>query len=123
MSRKKPAFHTPLATLNVVGGKRLIEPLIYESYLAGLLTVPRGFETDLASFSIGNLALRGKTEEPAVVHDYLYSKGVCDRATADFIFREALEAKGVGVIRRNLYWLAVRIFGGSHFKRRRATKS
>jgi len=113
------SFKTNLAVENARGLKKLVKPLIYESAKAGKTVIPEGFPTDLASFSIGNLALRGKTEEAAVVHDWLYSVGACTRAEADAIFREALKAKGVGKVRRTAYWFAVRAFGWKPWKAHR----
>ncbi len=108
----RPHFRNALVTLNRADGtKQLVEPLLFYSRQIGLVTVPRGTVTDLASFRIGNLALRGRTEEAAVVHDYLYQTGIFGRSLADDVFAEALTARNVRNPRRWLYWAAVRAFG------------
>lgn len=104
-------FKTPLQTSNLGKTKTLVGPLVYDGKLTGLIYVPQGFPTDLASFSIGNMSLRGKTEEPAVLHDFLYAVGSCSRAQADIIFFHALRDCGVGKTRAFIYWAVVRCFG------------
>jgi len=97
----------------------LTEPLLYSSEIAqGVITVPKGFQTDFAStprlpviyWLTGNVAAKA-----AVVHDYLYSSGQFPRAMADAIFREASEVIGVSWFRRWTMWLGVRIGGSSHY--------
>ena len=83
------------------------------------IVVPTGYVTDFAS--VPRLFWRveppfGIAAPAAVVHDYLYSTGGLGRYTrrqADEIFREALAVLGVGMIKRNLLFAAVRIGGGS----------
>jgi hypothetical protein len=113
------SFRTQLVVANERGQKRLVEPLVYISRLAGQILVPKGFPTDLASFSVGNLALRGKTEEAAALHDWLYAAGACTRAQADAIFHEALARQGVGIVRRSLYYAAVRTAGWAPWRAHR----
>jgi len=49
----------------------------------------------------------------ALAHDWLYAAHVCDRATADEIFREVCKLVGLGAIRRNVEYYALRVAGGS----------
>jgi hypothetical protein len=88
------------------------------------ITVPAGYVTDFAS--VPRLFWRveppfGIAAPAAVVHDYLYSSGGLEgrytRLQADEIFREALAVLGVGVVKRNLMFAAVRVGGGSGFGR------
>jgi Protein of unknown function (DUF1353) len=97
----------------------LLETLIYQSDVARLtITVPKGFQTDLASvprlpvvfWLTGDCA-----REAAVVHDYLYQSHMVDRAMADAVLREASQATGVPGWRRWLMWAGVRAGGGSHW--------
>lgn len=112
-------FATDL-TVECVNGKserwRLVKELVYESDIAGTVTVPVGFETDFASVPrlpvvymlVGNLA-----HLPAVVHDYLYRYALVSRKVADKVFLEAMNACGIWAWRRYpMYW-GVRLFGGS----------
>lgn len=85
------------------------------------ITVPKGFKTDFASiprlpFIFWFLGDRG--HEAAVVHDYIYARALVDRKTADGIFREALHnICGMNSFLCTIYYLGVRIFGGSHYDR------
>ena len=64
----------------------------------------------------------GAWDKPAVVHDYLYRRGVLEtrtgldalvtRAEADRIFLEAMAAAGVGWLSRRLLYWGVRVGGG-----------
>ena len=96
----------------------LTEPLIYESDVAQrIITVPRGFPTDLASTPripviyelFGNVAHRA-----AVTHDYVYKSGRETRLMADAILREACLVTGVPAWRAFGMWVGVR-FGGGRF--------
>ena len=49
----------------------------------------------------------------ALAHDWLYAAHVCDRATADEIFREVCKLVGLGAIRRNVEYYALRLAGGT----------
>jgi len=49
----------------------------------------------------------------ALAHDWLYAAHVCDRATADEIFREICKLVGLGAIRRNVEYYALRVAGGA----------
>lgn len=82
--------------------------LQFSSYVAGrVLTVLPGFVTDFGS--VPRLpfmySLFGDVGHySAVLHDYLCRNGY-DRAVADKVYREALEAEGVGAWRRYpMYW-------------------
>jgi hypothetical protein len=87
--------------------------------LGGVLTVPKGFVTDLASVPRRPLEwflAGGRGNEAAVLHDWLYTAHAFNgkpvsRATADAVLREAIvvddpDAPGW------MMWAAVRI-GGS----------
>ena len=89
----------------------------------GLVVVPKGFKTDYASVPriFRNIINSyGKHGRAAVVHDWLYSsKCTLDvtREEADKIFLEIMKECGVGVIKRNLMYRMVRLFGASHFRK------
>lgn len=94
---------------------RLVQSLVYESDIAGTITVPAGFETDFASvprLPIVFMLVGDKAHLPAVVHDYLYRYAVVKRKVADQVFLEAMRVCGLFPWRRYpMYW-AVRLFGG-----------
>lgn len=100
----------------------VLEDYYYETSI-GIIKVPKGFKTDYASVpkifrNIINCS--GKHGRAAVVHDWLYSSkctlGVT-REEADEIFLEIMTEWGVSVIKRNLMYRMVRLFGASHFRR------
>lgn len=94
----------------------LLGPLGYQSELIGLVTVPAGFVTDLASvprLPVAFFLAGGLAHAAAVVHDWLYTTHQTDRATADAVFREAAQACGVSAWRAYLMWLGVRAGGAS----------
>lgn len=108
------------------GKWRLDNPLVYYSkILSDVVTVPEGFITDYASVPTLPFVywLTGGTATTAsVVHDYLYSTGICDRATADKVFLEAMEVTGVPAWRRYAMFAAVRSFGGSHYAKKKKAR-
>lgn len=86
-----------------------------------VVTVPAGFVTDFASVPWGLWNLfppLGLWARAAIVHDYLCeTKGLFGRYSSSRcadIFREAMAVVGVGVVKRNLMWAAVRA-GGPRF--------
>ena len=101
---------------------RLNSRLVYESADGRrLIEVPRGFLTDFASIPRWLWSLVGEPSGPwapaAVVHDYLYRRGVVPRAVADATFREAMGSLRCDPITCWLMWLALRIFGGRAYAR------
>lgn len=84
------------------------------------VTVPIGFETDLASvprFFWRIFPKSGRWNRAAVVHDYLYKTGMVSRSIADSIFLEAMGILEVGAISRYVMWAAVRSFGWCPWKK------
>ena len=126
--RKKmtPKFPKPIVLKKV--GDMLWE--VYEDfeYYVGdpinneLITVPKGFKTDLAS--VPRLFWQiyppdGKWTYAALVHDYLYFTQTRTRAEADRIFLEALKEIGVGWVTRRLMYTAVRVGAWLGWKKRK----
>lgn len=97
----------------------LMAPLIYQSDVAArTVTVPAGFQTDLASvprLPLVYLLAGDCARMAAVVHDFLYASHLVDRKMADAVLREASAVTGVPWWRRNLMWAGVRLGGGSHW--------
>lgn len=92
----------------------LVEPLVYQSDIVGIIIVEKGEHTDLASIPkflpITKAILNGKGRKAAVVHDHLYREGIGDRATADAVFKEALFATESWVVAWFM-WAGVRLGG------------
>lgn len=83
------------------------------------ITIPAGFETDLASVPRlpgAYLLFANKARRSAILHDWLYSNH-WPRDAADLAFREAMSQE-VGVVSRYMMWLAVRIGGGAYYSER-----
>ncbi|CDY79501.1 hypothetical protein BGLT_02282 [Caballeronia glathei] len=101
------------------GKWRLTQPLVYDSDVAGrVFVVPVGFVTDLASVPrvpIAYLLAGGTSAEASVVHDAIYTYHWVSREIADAVLREASAVTQVPWLRRQIMWLAVRCFGGSHW--------
>jgi hypothetical protein len=100
-------------------GRQLFQVLadfIYNSEVAGLITVPAGFITDLASIPQAVLSIFGEiAAEPGAVHDYAYSTGSVPRAVADSMLYEACILTGVPAWKAKVIYAGVRIGGGSHY--------
>lgn len=110
-------FLTDLKAECITDGKwRLIKPLVFESDVAGTITVPAFFETDFASvprIPVIYMLLGDTGIMASVVHDYLYRYATVSRKTADVVFKEALGVSGVAWWRRYPMYLGVRLFGGA----------
>ena len=52
----------------------------------------------------------------ALAHDWLYAAHVCDRATADEIFREICRMVGLSALRYNTEYWTLRVAGGAAWK-------
>lgn len=102
---------------------RLVAPMTWRN-----ITVPAGFETDLAS--IPRIArVFFSTDGPflpaAIVHDWLYvarevNGHPIDRAFADYQFLEGMRDLGVSRFARTVVYRAVRLGGGAIWARRNA---
>jgi hypothetical protein len=130
-------FLTPLKLEKLEGDRwTLVEPFVVEitadrelpfpimpSYLVNggiVITVPAGFNNDLASVPRLPFAywLAGDTaHRSGVVHDYLYSVKA-PRDLADEVFMACMKAEGVPGWRRSLMYAAVRAFGSNYYQER-----
>lgn len=83
-----------------------------------VIDVPKGFETDLASVPRWPIVflMDGETsQEPAVIHDYLYATGLLPRKLCDEVLLESMTLTGVPWWRKySIYW-GVRLGGASHY--------
>ena len=103
-----------------IGNKKgewiLTKQLSYYSDLIGLVFVPVGFSTDLASIPKifrGAISVNEEHRKPAIVHDWLYvsRKLFTTRKICDLVFLEAMEISGVPKWKRNVMYVAVRAGG------------
>lgn len=84
----------------------LISDLVYASRSGLIITVPKGFITDFATW----FKPTGQYIEAAVVHDYLYDVRAGKRY-ADKMFKEMMERAGCSRARINFMYYGVRLFG------------
>jgi hypothetical protein len=119
----KPGFLSDLEVTLLPGDCiwQIDKPLIYWSDIAGLLTVPVGFQTDFASvprLPIVYEAWGDRAHREAVLHDWMYRIDCVIPITfseANNIFFEAMTARGVRPwIKYPMYW-AVCVAGGSSY--------
>ena len=97
---------------------RLSSDFIYQSRIAGLITVPNGFLTDFASVPRLPVVfwLTGDTaHRAAVIHDWLYKTGLKPRDIADRVLLEAMKVARMPLWRRQSMYLAVRLFGARNY--------
>ena len=104
----------------------------FDPWLWVTLTVWAGFRFDLASIPRAfwhRVAPMELSIEAALLHDALYAHGgllpptcvqpvqvIFRRVDADKLFLRMMRAYSVGAVRRNAAYLAVRVFGGPHWK-------
>jgi hypothetical protein len=84
----------------------LLSALVYHTKAGVIITVPKGFITDFASW----IKQTGRYIEAAVIHDYLY-RTQAGRKYADKIFKEVMTRGGCTRFRINLMYYGVRLFG------------
>ena len=103
-----------LATISNTGRRNCGRPIwkLTWSLTYGAVLVPAGFETDLASVPrmFWRIASPIDAIEPAIIHDYLCRKKIGTRKSADQTFLHAMSDYGVKWWRRNLMYLAVRLY-------------
>lgn len=104
-----PKFLNELDTREITDSTaQLLADFKYDSDIYGaIITVPKGFVTDFASFPIA----RQWAHRGAVVHDYLYQTQAVSKIKADRVFLEAMKADGIWFWKRQIMFYAV-IIGG-----------
>lgn len=105
---------------------RLLAPLRYQSEVAGVgvVEVPTGFLTDLASIPrlpFVYWLLGDRAHEPGVIHDWLYVSGLTSQADADAVFYEASRVVGVSLGAAWAMWLGLRVGGWVTYQHYRGT--
>lgn len=105
----------PFSCLNMVWDGQMWElrESLHYHHREGVITVPRGFRTDLDS--VPRLPgvywlLKDRSKRPAVVHDWLYYSQ-SGRTYADQMFLDAMRDAGVPAWQRYPLYLGVRAGG------------
>lgn len=123
------SFTKPLIVTPLEDGERweLVEEFEYHVGSVDsneVICVPQGFITDFASIPRifwNILPPWGKYGKAAIIYDYLYSNNevyVYDRKRSDQIFLEGMEVLNVPGWKRNIMYLAVRIFANYAFHKK-----
>jgi hypothetical protein len=112
----KSQFLTPLRVIALGDDSFALTTDFYyaSAHLDRIIKVPEGFRTDFASvprLPLAYMLFGGVARKASVVHDFLYRKSGISRGDADAVFREAMEASGIGWFRRSSMWAGVRLFG------------
>lgn len=125
----KARFLTSLQLEDIDGTRMvLLAPLrFYSLELKQIVQALPGFVTDFASIPRGLwnfFPKNGIYDYAAVLHDAAYRLVLADargnslrltKSQADRLFREAMEVRGVGTVRRTLMYAAVKFFGRGEF--------
>ena len=93
---------------------------VYSVVAGSRILIPAGFVFDGASIPDAFHWIIDPSEdmiEASCVHDYLYTFHLYSRKTADRIFKELLEDKGLSRWKVFLSYRAVRIFGQRHWEK------
>lgn len=107
----KAAFLSEFDARRIHGTRKrhLLAPLVFVDSAGREHVVPAGFVFNGPSFPV---IWGGDGEASSALHDHAYTRAdLYTRAQADDLLREALEAEGMGAIRRNWWWLGVRTGG------------
>jgi hypothetical protein len=86
---------------------------VYIDDSVGVIYVPKGFDSDLASippFAQSFISKVGKYDAAAVVHDWLYSSQLFDKLICDKVFLRAMKDAGVSYFKRTLMYFTVKMF-------------
>lgn len=118
-----PFIDSPDLRMLSSGDWQLLASLSYFHRSGLIITVPRGFITDLASIPRifhSLIPQHGSHSPAAILHDYLYATQEMSRSKADQLFRDAMEDIGVNPVRRYAMYLAVRAGGWAAWNSRKA---
>lgn len=99
---------------------QLLAPFSFQSDRLGrIVTAPAGFQTDFCSVPRVPLAydmLGNRARMAGTIHDWLYSSHEVTREQADELLRDMLVIDGVSPCEAEQFYLAVRMFGASHWE-------
>lgn len=101
----------------------LEKDFVYVTNDGGVIEVPAGFVTDLASIPRvfhAVIPVNGKHRKAAVVHDWLYVSQIMSRAESDKVFLKAMEESGVRWSLRWVMYSAVRSAGWLYWNERKS---
>lgn len=120
-----PFIDSPDLRMLSSGDWQLLASLSYFHRSGLIITVPRGFITDLASIPRifhSLIPQHGSHSPAAILHDYLYATQEMSRKQADQMFCDVMKDTGVNIVRCYAMYLAVRIGGWIAWHQRRADR-
>lgn len=93
---------------------RLTRDFVADTKAVGLITVPKGFVTDLNSIPrfLWWESTPSDYAETSVLHDYCYNQNRVPQSRADALYREGIIYQGGGECRAWARYLALWLFGG-----------
>lgn len=116
-------FLTPLEVKllrdDAAGSWELLAALVYEDRQGRQYIAPQGFQTDFCTvprLPLMYARLGNKVRLSGVIHDQLYTAKTTSRAEADQLLREMIVEEGQPQHIAFMFWLAVRLFGGTHWR-------
>lgn len=91
---------------------------LIENWQSPFLFIPAGFETDGAS--VPRLfwwfaSPSGDLFEAAIIHDYMYKKGIRTKQEADHTFKRAAKHYQANSLRVNIAYCFVKVFGKGEY--------
>lgn len=102
---------------------RLEESIKYHSGRFGDFEVKKGFITDLASIpSFIPIGQSCDIISAAILHDSLYAFQTCSKDFADRLFKEAMGVNNTPTWKIQLFYYAVRLFGGRAWNKAKKLK-
>lgn len=111
-------FVVELLTDNEAGLWEHREPFGFRDKDGNEYWAPKGHRTDFCSVPRVPLAydmLGNRARKAGSIHDDLYGRGAVSREKADDLLREMLILDGVSPCEAEQFYLAVRMFGASHY--------
>ena len=107
LERMSPTKYKLRSTLSFVGATHMVT--VGDGFVTDGASIPRAF------YTLIGCPLSGKYVGSAIIHDALYNSRLLPKVDADKMFLEMLKDNGVGAIKRNLMYWAVKYFGKSSY--------
>lgn len=107
LERMSPTKYKMRSTLSFVGSTHTVT--VSEGFVTDGASIPRAF------YTLIGCPYNGQYIGSAIIHDALYNSRLLPKVDADRMFLEMLKDNGVGAVKRNLMYWAVKFFGKSSY--------
>lgn len=87
-------------------------------YFGIMITIPKGFKSDLASTPKILWSIYppfGKYINASIIHDYLYTNHLLTRSQADYVLLHEMKNAGINKITCYIFYISVRLFGNFYY--------